>query len=146
MIKIATGLAAITIVSLSHATFASSLPQEKEIADKEKPKNILKIDDFLPEKKKWTLSTGISILNKSGSGSSQSFYLNEISPGHYILNSGTQTYQKETNGVSAHSSLIYGITNELAVGATVNGQWQNTQYTFDDGKKAVNEKYQFNGV
>ncbi|WP_118984668.1 hypothetical protein [Photorhabdus sp. CRCIA-P01] len=27
-----------------------------------------------------------------------------------------------------------------------NGQWQNNQYTFDDGKKAVNDKYQFNGV
>ena len=51
----------IVFCSISNVTYAKE--PEKEIAIKQ----ILKIEDFLPKKKKWTISTGINIAQSESS-------------------------------------------------------------------------------
>lgn len=62
----------------------------------ESPKSILKIEDFLPDQKKWSISSGINILNSSNDGSHPGVYINQMAPGQYVLDRTSFAYKKGT--------------------------------------------------
>lgn len=112
----------------------------------ESPKSILKIEDFLPEQKKWSISSGVSILNSSNDGGHPGVYINQIAPGQYILDRTSLSYKKEMNGVSGYFSGIYGITDQLSLSTTLNGQWINDKFSSENNESSSKNEYKFNGV
>lgn len=109
-------------------------------------KSSLKIDDFFPAKKKWSVVSGVNIINSKTSNTKPSYYLFQISPGYYLINKSSYSYKKENNGVSGYSSLMYGVTNNLSIATTVNAQWNKLDYYYEDGRNESKDKYRFNGV
>ncbi|MEB7883905.1 hypothetical protein [Serratia fonticola] len=112
----------------------------------ESPKSMLKIEDFFPAKKKWSISAGANILNSSDKGTSPAYYINQISPGNFTIDRTSLSYKKENNGVSGYTTVMYGLTNQLSLAATLNGQWMNTRYVTENGSSVTSNKYSFNGV
>ncbi|WP_241488307.1 hypothetical protein [Winslowiella iniecta] len=113
---------------------------------KESPKSILKIEDFLPERKSWSFGAGVNILNNSNEGSQPGYYINQISPGQYIIDRTNLAYKKETNGLSGYLSGMYGLTSQLSLSATLNGQWVNTKYSTENNTSSNKSEYKFNGI
>lgn len=112
----------------------------------ESPKSILKIDDFLPDKKNWSFNSGINILNSGREGGHPGFYINQIGPAQYIVDRTSFAYKNETNGVSGYLSAIYGLTNQLSLSTTINGQWVNTKYSTESGNSSTKNEYKNNGI
>ncbi|MFD0705721.1 hypothetical protein [Photorhabdus akhurstii] len=105
-----------------------------------------KIEDFLPDEKSWSLSSGISILNNSGDGSQPRYYVNQISPGQYIVDRTSLSYKKESNGISGYASIMYGITSQFSLSTTLSGQWLNTRYSMEHENKRQETQFRFNGT
>lgn len=110
------------------------------------PKSILKIDDFLPDKKSWSFNSGVNILNSSKEGSHPGFYINQIGPAQYVIDRTSFAYERETNGVSGYLSATYGLTNQLSLSTTINGQWVNTKYSTESGSSSTKNEYRNNGI
>lgn len=140
-----TNMNQITLLLIFIGTMAPGYaePIKKSI---ETPKAILKIEDFLPAKERWTLSSGINILNKSNENGRSGYYINEVGPGQYVIDRTYLSARRETNGVSANLSVMYGITDALSFSTTLNGQWLNTKLSIEDRTSLSNNKFDFNGV
>lgn len=130
---------AITILVCAFNSQAENLKGEPS-------KNILKIEDFLPEKNSWSFGSGINILNSGGEGNYSALYINQVSPGQYIVDGTTKSYEKENNGVAGYFSAMYGITNQVSLAATLNGQWLNTRYHNSDNINSKKDDLKFNGL
>lgn len=129
------------------SAFASVQAEEpKHSFSENSQKSILKIEDFFPAKQKWTVSTGLNILNSNDKGSTPAYYINQISPGNFTVDRTSLAYKKENNGVSAYSTLMYGLTDTISLSTTLNAQWLSTRYTTDNGKSSSKNKTQFNGI
>ncbi|WP_338559843.1 hypothetical protein [Erwinia sp. E_sp_B04_7] len=112
----------------------------------ESPKNILKIEDFLPDKKNWSFSSGINIINSNGTGDYPVVYITQVAPGQYVVDQTTKSYDKENNGLSGFLSGMYGITNRVSLAISLNGQWLNTQYQSSDNVYSKKDEFRFNGA
>lgn len=112
----------------------------------ESPKSILKIEDFLPAQKKWSINTGVNILNNSIDGSHSGVYINEIGPGRYVFDRTSFSYDRESNGVSGYFSGAYGITDNISLSTTLNGQWVNVNFSTENGTNTSKNEYKFNGL
>lgn len=130
------------LIVLSPATILA----ETKPSSSDPPKSILKIEDFLPERQKWTVSSGVNILNSSSEGSQPGYHINQISPGQYILDRTNVPYRKENNGASAYLSGMYGVTSQLSLSATLNGQWINTKYSTQNNSSSSQSESKFNGL
>lgn len=103
-----------------YAGILSSGHAEKTFSEMkvETPKSILKIEDFFPARHKWAVSTGTNIINNGDKGTSSAWYINEISPGNFIIDRTLLSWNKENNGMSAYASVKYGLTNQLSLSTT----------------------------
>lgn len=84
------------------ATPAADAANKSQSTTKDSPASILKIEDFLPERKRRTLSSGVNMLNNSREASQPGCYINQINPGQYTIDRTSLVYIKETNGSSAY--------------------------------------------
>lgn len=128
------------------AILGCAFTSQAEQLKQEPPKNILKIEDFLPEKKHWSLSYGASILNSSGDGNYPAVHITHVGPGQYIVDRTTRSYEKESNGVSGYFSVMYGITDRVSLTTSLNGQWLNTRYYSNDNTHSKKDAFEFNGL
>ncbi|MGF6189465.1 hypothetical protein [Serratia sp. 2723] len=127
-------------------SFISHAETPRENVSAESMKSILKIDDFLPEKKSWSFGTGINIINDSSNGAYSGVYINQISPGQYVIDRTSLSYRREKNGVSGYFSGMYGVTRQLSLSATANGQWVNTKFSLENDGSSTKNEYRFNGI
>ncbi|QKJ59332.1 hypothetical protein [Serratia fonticola] len=77
------------------ASFITHAQTPRENVSAEPVKSILKIDDFLPEKKNWSFGTGVNIINDSSDGTYSGVYINQISPGQYVIDRTSLPYRRE---------------------------------------------------
>ncbi|MEQ1962827.1 hypothetical protein ABLB69_06560 [Xenorhabdus khoisanae] len=109
-------------------------------------KLLFKIEDFFPDKRSWSFSSGVSILNNSSDGSQPRYYINQISPGQYIVDRTSLSYKKESNGISGYMSIMYGITSQFSLSTTLKGQWLNTRHSIEYEDKKQKTQFRFNGT
>lgn len=134
------------ITLLALAILGCAFTSQAKPLKKGSQKNILKIEDFLPDKKSWSFSSGVNILNSGGEGNYPAVYISQIAPGQYIVDRTTRSYEKENNGVSGYLSGMYGITDRISLAATLNGQWLNTRYYNSDNTHSKKDNLKFNGL
>lgn len=135
-----TGLITLVFVFIPSAGICSDLNTENT-------KSALKIEDFFPEKQKWTINTGINIINNKSTSTTPIYFINQISPNGYLIDRTTSTYNKENNGISGYTSVMYGITSGLSASLSANAQWLNTKYSSTHSQDTRNHNYgSFNGV
>lgn len=134
-----TGLITLVFVFIPSAGICSDLNAENT-------KSALKIEDFFPEKQKWTINTGINIINNKSTSTTPIYFINQISPNGYLIDRTTSTYNKENNGISGYTSVMYGITNGLSASLSANAQWLNTKYSSTHSQDTSNHNHgSFNG-
>ncbi|HHQ4306814.1 TPA: hypothetical protein ACSP7Y_002826 [Serratia fonticola] len=127
-------------------SFISHAETPRENVSAEPVKSILKIDDFLPKKKSWSFGSGVNIINDSSDGAYPGVYINQISPGQYVIDRTSLLYKRERNGMSGYFSGMYGLTRQLSLSATANGQWVNTKFSLENNGSSTKNEYRFNGV
>lgn len=136
----------IFLIFIGLVSFNSHAESISSTMDAEPVKSILKIDDFLPARKKWSFGTGLNIINDSSDGGYSGSYINQISPGQYVIDRTSLSYRKEKNGVSGYFSGMYGLTRQLSLSVTANGQWVNTNFSLENNSNVTKNEYKFNGV
>lgn len=135
-----TNFITLLLISIPSAGISSDLTSENT-------KSALKIEDFFPEKQKWTINTGINIINNKSTSTTPIYFINQISPNGYLIDRTTSTYNKENNGISGYTSVMYGITSGLSASLSANAQWLNTKYSSTHSQDTSNHNYgSFNGV
>ncbi|CED60698.1 putative exported protein [Moritella viscosa] len=96
-------------------------------------KQILKIEDLLPENKKWTISTGMYLSQRYSESSHSRMYSYENEDGENIPFSYFYQKKKTTNSISGFTSIQYGLTSRLSPFISVGG-------SYDEIVSKVNEK------
>ncbi len=135
-----TNFITLLLISIPSAGISSDLTSENT-------KSALKIEDFFPEKQKWTINTGINIINNKSTSTTPIYFINQISPNGYLIDRTTSTYNKENNGISGYTSVMYGITSGLSASLSANAQWLSTKYSSTHSQDTSNHNYgSFNGV
>lgn len=134
------------LVSISMVSVAAYAETTRGNMAAEPVKSILKVDDFLPKSKSWSFGTGVNIINDSSDGGYSGAYINQISPGHYVIDRTSLSYRKEKNGVSGYLSGMYGLTRQFSLSVTANGQWVNTKFSLENNNNTTKSVYQFNGL
>ncbi|NOI60847.1 hypothetical protein [Vibrio coralliilyticus] len=114
-----------------------SLPSLAEDIEERKSavKQILKIEDFLPDKKSWTISTGMSITQRESNSFNTYVYQYGLTPSisiPYVTN--VSTTEKNT-GVNGFASVQYGITKRTSSFALVGGGYRE-KITTTNGKES----------
>lgn len=137
---------AILLMLIGLVAFISHAEEMRGNMGAEPVKSILKIDDFLPKKQRWSFGTGVNIINESAEGGYFGVYINQISPGQYVIDRTSLSYRREKNGMSGYLSGMYGVTRQLSLSATANGQWVNTRYLLENNAGVTKNEYRFNGV
>ncbi|EMX5919491.1 hypothetical protein RCT55_00075 [Escherichia coli] len=126
-----TNFITLLFISIPSAGICSDLTSEST-------KSALKIEDFFPEKQKWTVNAGINLLNNKSKSTKPVYFINQIYPGGYIIDRTTSQYNTEKNGVSGYTSVMYGLTDSFSVSISATGQWIRTKYNSDHSS---NSKY-----
>lgn len=135
-----TNFITLLLISIPSAGICSELTSENT-------KSALKIEDFFPEKQKWTINTGINIVNNKSTSTTPIYFINQISPNGYLIDRTISTYKKENNGISGYTSVMYGITSGLSASLSANAQWLNTKYRSTHSQDTSNHNYSsFNGI
>lgn len=135
-----TNFITLLFISIPSAGICSDLTSEST-------KSALKIEDFFPEKQKWTINTGINIINNKSTSTAPIYFINQVSPNGYLIDRTTSTYNKENNGISGYTSVMYGITNGLSASLSANAQWLNTKYSSTHSQDTSDHNYfSFNGI
>ncbi|HAX5087956.1 TPA: porin [Escherichia coli] len=135
-----TNFITLLFISIPSAGICSDLTSEST-------KSALKIEDFFPEKQKWTINTGINIINSKSTSTTPIYFINQVSPDGYLIDRTTSTYNKENNGISGYTSVMYGITNGLSASLSANAQWLNTKYSSTHSQDTSDHNYfSFNGI
>lgn len=135
-----TNFITLLFISIPSAGICSDLTSENT-------KSALKIEDFFPEKQKWTINTGINIINNKSTSTTPIYFINQVSPNGYLIDRTTSTYNKENNGISGYTSVMYGITNGISASLSANAQWLNTKYSSTHSQDTSDHNYfSFNGI
>lgn len=98
-------------------------------------KQILKIEDFLPDKKSWTISTGMSITQRESNSFNTYVYQYGLTPSisiPYIRN--VNKIEKNT-GVNGFASVQYGLTKRTSSFALVGGGYREN-ITTNNGRRS----------
>lgn len=117
-------------------------------------KQILKIEDFLPQRTNWTLSTGINVSQSSSQSFNSTAYQYEISPNITIpFIHNVYQYDKQSS-VSGFLSAQYGATKNISPFIAVSGSYNeifsikngaSEKSTFDDfSNYTLGVSYQLN--
>ena len=113
----------------------------------ETTKSTLKIEDFFPEKHKWTINTGANIFNNKSTLTTPIYFINQVSPNGFLVDRTTSTYNKENNGISGYTSVMYGITNGVSASLSANGQWLRTKLSSPHSQDTrKDDDFSFNGI
>lgn len=83
---------------------------------------IYKVEDFLPEKNKWTISSGVSIYENTKTDTSPKYSLNITSLGSFFLDNSVSIVTTNTKQLSAYTSFQYGVSDNLSLRGTVVGK------------------------
>ncbi|QGH63696.1 hypothetical protein [Serratia proteamaculans] len=76
---------------------------------------IYKVEDFLPEKNSWTISSGVSIYENSKSSTLPQYTLNLTSLGSFFLDNSVSIVNTKTKQLTGYTSLQYGVTDNLSL-------------------------------
>ncbi|WP_410529523.1 hypothetical protein H0S68_25425 (plasmid) [Serratia sp. AXJ-M] len=85
--------------------------------------SIYKIEDFLPEKNKWTISSGISIYENNKSSTLPQYTLNITSLGSFFLDNSVSVVNNKTKQLSGYASFKYGLTDNFSLRGTWFGKY-----------------------
>ncbi|EEW8207904.1 hypothetical protein V9W07_003982 [Shigella flexneri] len=80
--------------------------------------NIYKVEDFLPEKNKWTFSSGLSIYENNKSSTFPQYTLNLTSIGSFFLDNSVSVVSTRTKQLNGYASFKYGVTDNLSIRGT----------------------------
>ena len=94
-------------------------------------KQILKIEDFLPDKKAWTLSTGMKISQRKSQSLNTHVYQYEIAPNIIIPYVRNVTEKEQVTGINGFASVQYGLTKKASIFSVVSGGYRETTTTIN---------------
>lgn len=91
--------------------------------------SIYKIEDFLPEKNKWTISSGLSVYENNKSSTYPQYTLNLTSIGSFFLDNSVSVVNTRTKQLNGYASFKYGVTDNLSVRGTWFGKYTRKDTT-----------------
>lgn len=147
-------VALVLLTFLPTSTFAE---ETKETENRRTAvKQILKIEDFLPERRNWTLSTGMSVSQISNQSLSSSVYQYEISPNITVPFIYNVYSDNKSSSVSGFLSAQYGATKNISPFISISGSYnevlsvkngESEKATSDDlSNYTLGVSYQFNTI
>ncbi|EHD0097333.1 hypothetical protein MOV00_002935 [Vibrio vulnificus] len=92
-------------------------------------KQILKIEDFLPDKKAWTISTGVKISQRKSQSFDNHVYQYEIAPNISIPYIRSVSEIEKITGISSFASVQYGLTKKASIFSVFSGSYRETTTT-----------------
>lgn len=85
--------------------------------------NIYKVEDFLPEKNKWTISSGISVYENNKSSTFPQYTLNITSLGSFFVDNTVSVVNNKTKQLNGYASFKYGLTDNFYFRGTWFGKY-----------------------
>jgi|GEM_PF-5303846 len=101
---------------------------------------IYKIEDFLPEKNNWIVSSGLSIYENSKTSSTAKYSLNLTSIGAFFLDNSVSVVNTKTKELTGYTSLQYGVSDALSVRGTWIGRYTRNDITDESLNVSSNTK------
>jgi hypothetical protein len=102
---------------------------------------IYKVEDFLPEENKWTISSGISIYENTKTNTSPQYSLNITSLGSFFIDNSVSIITTNTKQLSGYTSFQYGVSNNLSLRGTVIGKYTKKDTTDEQFKLNTENKH-----
>jgi len=102
---------------------------------------IYKVEDFLPEKNKWTISSGISIYENTKTNTSPQYSLNITSLGSFFIDNSVSIVTTNTKQLSGYTSFQYGVSDSLSLRGTVVGKYTKKDTTDEQFNLTTENKH-----
>lgn len=131
-----TPFATLALCFLAEFAFAESVPNLVVGAG-----GIYKVEDFLPDKNKWTISSGISIYENTKTNTSSQYSLNITSLGSFFIDNSVSIVTTNTKQLSGYTSFQYGVSNNLSLRGTVIGKYSKKDTTDEQLNLSTDKKH-----
>ncbi|MEO9270305.1 hypothetical protein ABI244_20945 [Serratia ureilytica] len=102
---------------------------------------IYKVEDFLPEKNKWTISSGVSIYENTKTNTSLQYSLNITSLGSFFIDNSVSIVTTNTKQFSGYTSFQYGVSDSLSLRGTVVGKYTKKDTTDEQFNLSTENKH-----
>ncbi len=99
------------------------------------------MEDFLPEKNKWTISSGISIYENTKTNTSPQYSLNITSLGSFFIDNSVSIVTTNTKQLSGYTSFQYGVSDSLSLRGTVVGKYTKKDTTDEQFNLSTENKH-----
>lgn len=113
------------LIGLASIPAAANEEENRNLAVKQ----ILKIEDFLPDKKAWTISTGMKISQRKSQTFHNYVYQYEIAPNISIPYVRSVSEAEQVTGINGFASVQYGLTKKASLFSVVGGGYKETATT-----------------
>lgn len=102
---------------------------------------IYKVEDFLPEKNNWTISSGISIYENTKTNTSPQYSLNLTSLGSFFIDNSVSVVTTNTKQLSGYTSFQYGVSDNISLRGTVIGKYTKKDITDEQFNHNTEKKH-----
>ncbi|EJH66630.1 hypothetical protein VCHE25_0585 [Vibrio cholerae HE-25] len=120
----------LVLIGLASIPAAANEEENRNLAVKQ----ILKIEDFLPDKKEWTISTGMKISQRESQTFHNYVYQYEIAPNISIPYIRSVSKAEQVTGINGFASVQYGLTKRASLFSVFGGGYKETN-TITNGVK-----------